>query len=184
MLRTRSYMVFFDIKGQVNPESMIQSGRSSNLSEILCLSRLSATFIKFRLKLSRLCPEQGRICCFFSALKGKKLKVRSSRNSNSSKILCLSIVRSGRNSNSSEIFCLSRSPASLIKIRLKRLCSRQGRIWCFFFFFFFFFFCIQGQITPNGIVRSGRNSNLSKIICNSDKDPNKPKVLCTGQGRI
>ena len=44
-----------------------------------------------------------------------------------------SIVRSGRNSNSSENLCLFRLSANLIKIRIKlnRMWSGQGQIWCF-----------------------------------------------------
>ena len=41
------------------------SCRNSNTSVILCLSRLSANFIKFQLKISRLYTGQGRICFFF-----------------------------------------------------------------------------------------------------------------------
>ena len=70
MLRTRPNMGFFGTKGQVNPKSTVRSGRHSNSSEISCLSRLSASLIKIRLKLNRLCAEQSQIWCF-TALKGK-----------------------------------------------------------------------------------------------------------------
>ena len=46
------------IKGQVTPKSIVQSDRNSNSSEILCLSRLSASLIKIQLKLRRLSHRQ------------------------------------------------------------------------------------------------------------------------------
>ena len=58
------------IKGQVTPKSIVQSGRNSN-SEILCLSKLSASLIKIQLKLRRLSHGQGHQTWRFSALKGK-----------------------------------------------------------------------------------------------------------------
>ena len=89
--------------------SDMRSGRNSYLADTLCLSRLSASFIKFQLKLSRLCSGQGRIrFFFFFFFFGTKGQVTPN-----------SIVRSGRNSNSFEILCLSRLSASLMKIRLK-----------------------------------------------------------------
>ena len=48
MPRSRSNMAFFCTKWQVLPESMIRASQNSNLSEILDLSRLSASFIKFQ----------------------------------------------------------------------------------------------------------------------------------------
>ena len=62
MLQTMLNMVFFGTKGQVTPESMVQSGQNLNLSEILCLSKLSASSIT--LKSSRLCSGQVRIWRF------------------------------------------------------------------------------------------------------------------------
>ena len=59
MCRTKSNMGVFGTKGQVTPEAMVRSGRNSNSCEILCLSRLSTSFIKFQLELSRLCSGQG-----------------------------------------------------------------------------------------------------------------------------
>ena len=54
MLRTRLTMGFFGTKGQVTPKSIVRSGRNS--SEILCLSRLSATVILIRLLLKGYVP--------------------------------------------------------------------------------------------------------------------------------
>ena len=62
MLRTKSNM---GTKGLVTPKAIVRSGRSSNSSEILCLSRLSTKFIKVQLKLNRICPGKDQICFFF-----------------------------------------------------------------------------------------------------------------------
>ena len=53
------YEGFYSTKGQITPESMFRSGQNSNLCKILCLSSLFSNFIKFQLKLSRLCSRQG-----------------------------------------------------------------------------------------------------------------------------
>ena len=67
MLRTRSNMAFFGTKGQglVTPRSIVPSNRNSKSSAILCLCQLSASLVKIRLKLKKLCLEQGRIRLFF-----------------------------------------------------------------------------------------------------------------------
>ena len=65
-------MGFFGIKGQVTPKWIVQSGQNSNMSEILCLFKLSASFTKIWLKLKRPCSGKCKICCF-SAPKGKLL---------------------------------------------------------------------------------------------------------------
>ena len=50
-------------------------------------------------------------------------------------------------------------------IKAKQAMLRTRSIMFFFFFFFFFFFCTKGEVTPKSIVRSGRNSNSSEILC-------------------
>ena len=80
-------MGFWGTKGQVTPKSIVQPGWNLNLSEILCLSRLSASFI-VSIKTKR----QSNMRFFGS--KGQvtpKSVVRSGRNSNLSVsvILCL-----------------------------------------------------------------------------------------------
>ena len=49
---------------------IVWPGKNSNSTEIWCLSSLSASLIKIRSKLNRLCSGQGQIWCF-SVLKGK-----------------------------------------------------------------------------------------------------------------
>ena len=92
----------FGTKGQVTQKSTVRSGRNSHLYEILCLSRLSASFIKFQLKLSRQVTP--------------KSIVRSGRNSNLFEILCMSRLSAS---------------LKKIQLKLKRLCSGQSQIWCF-----------------------------------------------------
>ena len=48
------FCFFFGTRGQVTPKSIVQSGCKSDSSESLCLSVLSASFIKFQLKLIRI----------------------------------------------------------------------------------------------------------------------------------
>ena len=61
MIWTRWNTGFLGTKGQVTPKSIVQSGWNSNSSEILCLSVLSKSFIKFQLKYSGLYSGQGQI---------------------------------------------------------------------------------------------------------------------------
>ena len=68
-------------------------------------------------------------------------------------------------SNLSELLCLSWLPATLMMIRSKM----NELAWRHHFpiITLWEFFRPQGQITPYSVVRSGRNSNLSEILCMS-----------------
>ena len=112
------FFFFFGTQGQITQKWRVRYCWNLNSSAILCLSRLSATFIKIQSRPNRLCSGQGRIWVFFST-KGQ--------------VTPKSIVKSGRNSISFEILCLSRLSASLVNIQLKlnRLPLGQGWIWCF-----------------------------------------------------
>ena len=76
------------------------------------------------------------------------------------------VVWSGPKSNSSELLCLSWLPATLMMIRSKinELAWRQHfpiiSLWGFFS-------DAQGQLTLQSVVRSGRISNSSKLLCMS-----------------
>ena len=48
---------FLGNQGQVTPKQIERSCRNLNSSKILCLSRLSATFIKIQSKQNRLCSK-------------------------------------------------------------------------------------------------------------------------------
>ena len=75
------------------------------------------------------------------------------------------VVWSGPKSNLSELLCLYWLPTSLMTIRSKmnELAWRQHfpiiSLWDFL--------DAQGQLTPQSVVRSGWNSNSSKILCMS-----------------
>ena len=118
VLRTKSNMGFFDAQEQMTPKWIVRSCWNSNLSKMLCLSRLSAVFLKIQWKLNMLCSGQGQMWGFF----GTKRQVTPK-----------SVVQYVQNSNSFEILCLFRLTACWIKLQLKlsRLCSGQGQIWEF-----------------------------------------------------
>ena len=132
-------------------------------------------------------------------------------------VISMSIVRSSRNSNLSKNLCLCRLSASLVKIQLQRLCSQQDQICCFrqarasnskvngaiwtcqilclsrLSVTFIkiqsklnrqcsrlrsnmAFFCTEGQVIPKSIVRSlVRDFMPVQIICKSRNDPIKTK---------
>ena len=71
----------------------------------------------------------------------------------------------GPKSNSSELLCLSWLPATLMMIRSKinELTWRHH----FLIISLWEFFRPQGQLTALSVVRSGRNSNSSEILCMS-----------------
>ena len=67
----KSMGIFPDAQGQLTPQSLIQSGRISNSSEILCMASLPASMKKIRSKMKVLeCSQHfphynpmGSICC-------------------------------------------------------------------------------------------------------------------------
>ena len=66
------------------------------------------------------------------------------------------LIRSGLISNSFELLFLSSLPASLTKIQSK-VTEKSWR--------HHFFPTTQGHVTPKWLIRPGRNSNLSEILC-------------------
>ena len=73
------------------------------------------------------------------------------------------VVASGRNLNSSKLSCMSSIPARmrLIKSKMKELeCSQEFSHYKSMGIFT----DVQGQLTPQSFVRSGRISNLSEIL--------------------
>ena len=93
------------------------SCRNSNTSVILCLSRLSANFIKFQLKVSRLYTGQGGIWVFFCT-KGLVTQI------NSSIWPEFELIRDFMHAH---VICKFHKDLSKIKM----LCSGQGQIWYF-----------------------------------------------------
>ena len=138
------FVGFLVTEWQVTSKWIVRSCRNSNLSEILCLSRLSATFIK-------------------SQSKQAMLRTRSNMGVFGTKgqVIPKSIVRSGQNSNLSEnlqctpvqIVCKFHNLSVWTKQATLRTMSNMG------------FFVTEGQVNPKSMVWSGRNSNYFEIVC-------------------
>ena len=76
------------------------------------------------------------------------------------------VVRSGPKWDSSELLCLTWLPATLMVIRSKN--ERASMETAFSHYKSMGnFLNAQGQLTPYSVVRSGRNSNSSEILCMS-----------------
>ena len=130
-LHYKSMGKFFIAQWRVTLKWIFWSGPKSNSCKILWLSLLTAS-LTIQSKNESPCGQHfpSYMYKYGSYYQGTKGQVTPK-----------SIVRSGRNLNSYEILSPSRLSASLMKIWLKlnRLCSGQGQIWCFF--------GIQGQVT-------------------------------------
>ena len=70
-------MGFFCTKGQVTPKSIVRSGQNSNYSKVLCLSMLSASFIKIRLKLNKKTMLRTRSIWYFCHSRVSNSKMNS-----------------------------------------------------------------------------------------------------------
>ena len=106
-------LFFFGTPGQLTPKWSCQN---SNLSEILFLFGLSATFIKINKTKQSMLWTRCKIGFFH----------------NKEQVTPKSIVQSGWNSISSETLCLfglSFCKFHKVTIKLSRLYSRQGQIW-------------------------------------------------------
>ena len=99
----------FVTQGQVTPKWLVWFGPKSNSTELLCLSWLPATLMMIRSKMNKLAWRQ-----IFSHFKPMGNFLDTQRQLTPS-----SVVRSGQNSNSSEILCMSLLPASIKRIGSK-----------------------------------------------------------------
>ena len=99
----------FVIQGQVTPKWVVGSGPKSNSSELLCLSWLPATLMMIRSKMNALAWRQH-----FPIISRWEILFDAQ-----GQLTLWSVVRSGRNSNSSEILCMSLLPASIERIGSK-----------------------------------------------------------------
>ena len=100
---------FFITQGQVTLRRVVQYGWNSNLSEILCLSLLSGSLIKFQWKIKLL--SLGQYFPHFKSM-GKFFIAQG-------QVTLKRMNWPGPNSNLTEILCLSRIPANLEELRLK-----------------------------------------------------------------
>ena len=77
-----------------------------------------------------------------------------------------SVVQISRNSNSSELSCMSSLPASMKRIR-SRTAEKKWRHHFSHYKPMGIFSDFQGQLTPQSVVKSSRNSNSSELSCMS-----------------
>ena len=76
------------------------------------------------------------------------------------------VVGSGRISNSSKLSCMLSLPASMKRIR-SRLTEKKWRPGFSHYKPMEIFSDVQGQLTLQSVVQSGRNSNSSELSCMS-----------------
>ena len=86
-----------------------------------------------------------------------------------------SVVVSGQNLNSSKLLCMSSLPA-----RMRMMESKMKELECSQDFFHYksmgIFPNAQGQLTPQSLVQSGPNSNLSEILWLSSLPASMKKI--------
>ena len=143
------FMVIFpDAEGQVTPQSMVRTGRISNSSEMLCMSSFRDSMKEIRSKIEVLECSQHYTSIFLTRKDRITLEL---------------VVVSGRNSNPSKLSCMSSLPASMrmIDSKMKELERSQD-------FSHYkpmgIFPDAQGQLTPQSFVRSSRISNSSEML--------------------
>ena len=143
----KSMGIFPDAQGQLTPQSLVRSGRISNLFEMLWMSLLPASMKKIRSKMKALQWSQ-HYTAIFQTRKGRSLVL---------------VSLSGRNLNSSKLSCMSSLPA---KIRM--IDSKMKELECSQDFPHYksmgIFPDAQGQLTLQSLVRSGRISNSSELL--------------------
>ena len=86
----KSMGIFPDAQGQLTPQSLVRSGRISNLSEMLWMSTLPASMNNIRSKMKALEWIQHYTAIFSDAQGQITLVSVSGRNLNSSKLSCMS----------------------------------------------------------------------------------------------
>ena len=144
----KSMEIFPDAQGQLTPQSLVRSGRLSNLSEMLWMSLLPASMKKIRSK-NRGARVFTTLYVNFSDAQGQ--------------ITLNLLVVSGRNLNSSKLSCMSSLLARMRKIepKMKELeCSQDFSHYKSMGIFP----DAQGQLTPQSLIESGPNSYMSEIL--------------------
>ena len=115
---TTLYIDFSDAQGQITLESVVVSGRNSNISKLSCMSLLPTRMKLIHTKMKELEWSQD-----FSHYKSMRIFQDAQ-----GQLTPQSLVESGPNLNSSEILWLSSLPASMKKIRSKMkalVCSQH-----------------------------------------------------------
>ena len=140
--------IFTDAQGQLTPQSLVRSGRISNLSEMLWMSLLPASMKKIRSKI-----EGARV----------DTTLYSNFSDAQGQITLVLVSESGLNFNSSKLSCMSLLPA-----RMRMIDSKMKELeWSQDFSNYKsmgIFQIAQGQLTPQSLVRSNRISNSSEIL--------------------
>ena len=108
----------------------------------------------------------GFVCfvLYKATISGERLQDHWSSGSDvQGQITLVFVVVSGRNFNSSKLLCMSSLPA-----RMRMINSKMKELECSQDFSHYksmgIFPDLQGQLTPQSLVRSGRISNLSKML--------------------
>ena len=146
--KLKSMGIFPDAQGQLTPQSLVRSRRISNSSEMLWLSSLPTSIKKIRSKMKALECSQHYTSIFQTQ----------------GQITLELVAVSGRNLNSSKLLCMSLLPA-----RIRMINSKMKELECSQDFSHYKYMGIfpdaQGQLTPESLVRSGRISNSSEMLC-------------------
>ena len=131
--------------GILTPKEIVQCGPISNLSNILYLFYLSASFMKILNKITQAMfwTKFNVVCCWHSRVSNSKV--------NSPILTKFEIVRDFMPVH---VICnFHKNPTIKTKQAILRTRSNME------------VFGTKGQITPKSIIRSGRNSNSSEIVC-------------------
>ena len=134
-------MFCFGTRGQVTPKSIVKSAWKSNSSEILCLSKLSASFIKFQLKLIRIYPGQSKIWSVSALTSNSKV--------NSPIWPEVELIQ-----DFMHVHVICKFHKDPIKNKKAMLRIRSNIV----------FSVTQGQVSPTWIVWSSQNSILSEVL--------------------
>ena len=144
----KSMWIFPDAQGQLTLQSTVRSGQIYNSSKTLWLSSLPAKMKEDPIKNSG-ARVFTTLYINFSDVQGQ--------------LTLVLVVVSGRNSNSSKLSCMSSLPA-----RMRLIKSKMKELECLQDFSHYksmgIFPDAQGQLTTQSLVRSGRISNSSEML--------------------
>ena len=156
----KSMEIFPDAQGQLTPQSLVRSGRISNLSEMLWISSFPS-----RIKEDPIKNRGARVFTIlyvnFSDAQGQ--------------ITLELLVVSDRNLNSSKFSCMSSLPARMKMIHTKMKELERSQDFSHYKSMGIFSDA-QGQLTPQSLVKSGPNSNLSEILWLSSLPASMKKI--------
>ena len=142
----------------------VRSRQISNPSKLSCMLLLPASMKRIR---SRTAEKKWRHCFLIISLWGFFRRSRAANSAVGGPIrLKFKLVPASRISNSSKLSCMLSLPASMKRIRL-RTAEKKWRRHFSHYKPMGIFSDFQGQLTPQSVVRSSRNSNSSELSCMS-----------------